>query len=64
VWFTCRGLFRQEFWLLDLRTKTTRQLTRLSNTAPIRTFDISPDSKRIVFDRSRENADVVPFERN
>jgi Tol biopolymer transport system component len=52
------------FWLLDLATKTTRQLTRFSNQADInqgdmQTFDITPDGKAIVFDRLRENSDIV-----
>jgi Tol biopolymer transport system component len=47
------------FWLLDLVTKTTRQLTRFSNQGDLRTFDITPDGKHIVFDRSRENSDIV-----
>jgi Tol biopolymer transport system component len=49
----------QDFWLLDLATKKTRQLTRLSNKAAMRTFDVTPDGKQIVFDRQRENSDVV-----
>src|SRR5205823_12772255 len=47
--------FSQDFWLLDLNSKTTRQLTRLNNSAAMRTFDITPDGKQIVFDRLREN---------
>ena len=49
----------QDFWMLDLSTKKSRQLTRLNNTAEMRTFDITPDSKQIVFDRLRENSDIV-----
>jgi len=45
-----------DFWLLDLAAKTTRQLTRLSNQG---NFDVTPDGKEIVFDRSRENSDIV-----
>jgi hypothetical protein len=48
-----------DFALLDLATMKTRPLTRLNNPAAIRTFDITPDSKEIVFDRLRENSDVV-----
>jgi Tol biopolymer transport system component len=47
------------FWLLDLTTKKTRQLARLSNSANTSTFDITPDGKQIVFDRLRENSDIV-----
>jgi Tol biopolymer transport system component len=49
----------QDFWLLDLATKRTRQLTRLANQGAIRTFDVTPDGTQIVFDRIRENSDVV-----
>jgi Tol biopolymer transport system component len=48
-----------DFWLLDLVAKTTRQLTRLSDRGRIQTFDIAPDGKAIVFDRIRENSDIV-----
>lgn len=49
----------QDFWMLDLATKRSRQLTRLNSTAEMRTFDITPDGKQIVFDRLRENSDIV-----
>jgi len=52
-------LTAQNFWLLDLATKNTRPLTRLNNPAAMRTFDITPDGKQIVFDRRRENSDIV-----
>jgi serine/threonine protein kinase len=31
----------------------------LQKVAPMRTFDITPDGRRIVFDRSRENSDIL-----
>jgi hypothetical protein len=49
----------QDFWLLDFGTMRSRQLTRLSNSAAMRTFDITPDGRRIVFDRLRENSHVL-----
>jgi Tol biopolymer transport system component len=49
----------QDFWLLDLATKKSRPLTHLNNTATMRTFDITPDGKQIVFDRLRDNSDIV-----
>ena len=52
----------QDFWLLDLVTMKSRQLTRLDPTATMRTFDISPDGQRIVFDRLRVDSDVVLIE--
>jgi Tol biopolymer transport system component len=48
-----------DFWLVDFTTKTPRQLTRLSNQGALGTFDVTPDGKAIVFDRSRENSDIV-----
>jgi Tol biopolymer transport system component len=48
-----------DFWLLDFVTKQSRQLTRFSNQGILRTFDITPDGKYIVFDRSRQNSDIV-----
>lgn len=50
---------KQDFWLLDLTTMKSRRLTRLTNPAVMRTFDIAPDGKQIVFDRLRELSDVV-----
>jgi len=49
----------QDFWLLDLATKNRRSLTRLSGGAAMRTFDVTQDGRRIVFDRLRENSDIV-----
>jgi len=49
----------QDFWLLDLSTMRSRRLTRLSNPAAMRTFDITPDGSRIVFDRSLEHSDIL-----
>jgi Tol biopolymer transport system component len=48
-----------DFWLFDLVTGERRQLTRLSNKGNVRGFDITPDGKRIVFDRLRQNSDVI-----
>jgi Tol biopolymer transport system component len=36
----------------------TRQVARLTDEGS-RTFDITPDGKRIVFDRVRQNSDIV-----
>ncbi len=49
----------QDFWLLDLSTMRSRRLTRLSNPAVMRAFDITSDGTRIVFDRLRENSDIL-----
>jgi hypothetical protein len=50
---------RQDFWLVDLATMHSRRLTRLNNPAAMRTFDITPDGRRIVSDRLRENSDIL-----
>jgi len=50
---------RMDFALLDLTTMKTRPLTHLNDRAAMRTFDITPDGKQIVFDRLRENSDIV-----
>jgi Tol biopolymer transport system component len=49
----------QDFWLLDLATKKARQLTRFNNSAATWSFDVTADGKEIMFDRVRENSDVV-----
>jgi Tol biopolymer transport system component len=48
-----------EFSLLDLTTRASRLLARFDRQGEIRTFDITPDGKQIVFDQSRDNADIV-----
>jgi Tol biopolymer transport system component len=52
----------RDFWLVDLATKATRQLTHLDNEGGLKTFDVTPHGKYIVFDRSRQNADIVLIE--
>jgi serine/threonine protein kinase/Tol biopolymer transport system component len=49
----------EDFWLLDLSSTRSRRLTRLSDPAAMRTFDIDPDGRRIVFDRLRENSHIL-----
>jgi hypothetical protein len=53
------GIHAQDFWLLDFKSGAERPLSQLANRGALRTFDITPDGKQIVFDRSRENSDVV-----
>ncbi len=52
-------LASQDFWLLDLASMKSRPLTRLQNRATMRTFDVTSDGRQIVFDRLRENSQVV-----
>jgi Tol biopolymer transport system component len=54
------GDFRhQNFFQVDLRSGEERRLTDLAPGFQIQNFDVSFDGRQIVFDRSRENADVV-----
>ena len=48
-----------EFWVLNLATKMTRRVAKLTLPDEIRTFDLAPDGKQIIFDRLRDNADIV-----
>ena len=55
-----QGEFRNlNFWLIDLATGSRRQLTNLQAGASMKSFDVSPDGKQILFDRARENSDIV-----
>lgn len=54
----------QDFWMLDLQTKTSRQLTRLTHQTATWGFDVSPDGQQIVFDRSRNASDIVLIDLN
>jgi len=53
------GFDAMDFWLFDLATKQSRRLTQLSKTDSMRTFDLTPDGREIVFDRQRQNSDLV-----
>jgi serine/threonine protein kinase/Tol biopolymer transport system component len=56
------GFRRQDFWLFDLATGRRRQLTALRPGESLQRFDVSPDGKRILFERARENSDIVLIE--
>lgn len=56
-------LWLQNFWLLDLATGQQRQLTNLGRQSVMRSFDVSPDGKQILFDRYRQNSDIVLIDR-
>ena len=53
------ALRAQDFWLLDLATLKTRQLTQLRQRDAMRTFDVGDDDRHLVFDRLRDNSDIV-----
>ena len=50
---------RPDFWLLDIGTGRQRQLTKLRPGFSVRSFDVSADGRQILFDRIRENSDIV-----
>ncbi len=53
----------KEIWAHDLATGRERPLTDLGRGFTITDFDVSPDGSSIVFDRSREDSDIVLIER-
>jgi Tol biopolymer transport system component len=53
----------KELWLRDLTTGRERQLTALGRSFTIGDFDISPDGRELLFDRSRDESDIVLIER-
>ena len=54
-----RTVFHQNFYSVDLETGQERQLTDLKPGFLVDSFDISPDGKQIIFDRTRNNSDIV-----
>ena len=48
----------ENFWILDLETKKTRQLAAF-NSRSTRTFDITADGSAIIFDRLKDNSNLV-----
>ncbi len=57
------GIDHKNFWQLDPKTGTERQLTELPASLVIGDFDVSPDGNEIVFDRVQESSSVVLIER-
>jgi Tol biopolymer transport system component len=47
------------YHLLDVATGRLRRLTNSRQDFLVKSFDVSPDGKTILFDRYRENADIV-----
>jgi hypothetical protein len=53
----------KELWMRDLKTGRERQLTTLGRGFSIGDFDISVDGRELIFDRSRDESDIVLIER-
>jgi len=53
----------KELWVRDLATGRERQLTSLGRGFTIGDFDISPDGREVLFDRSKDESDIVLIER-
>jgi Tol biopolymer transport system component len=53
-----------EFHLIDLESGSSRMLAKFSSSASMRAFDITPDGETIVFDRQRDNCDIVLIKRD
>ena len=53
------GFRRQDFWRVDLRNGGQRRLTALTPGNSLHRFDVSPDGRRILFERVRENSDIA-----
>jgi len=53
------NLSAQNFFWVDLEDGQRRQLTDFKTGFVIQNFDVSPDGKQIVFDRLRDNSDIV-----
>jgi Tol biopolymer transport system component len=57
-----RDIHAQEFWRLDIRSGKSALVAQLKNRGGLRTFDVTRDGRFIVFDRSRQNSNVVLIE--
>jgi Tol biopolymer transport system component len=57
-----REIHAQEFWRLDLGSGKSQLVVQLKNRGALRTFDVTRDGRSIVFDRSRQNSNVVLIE--
>ena len=61
-WSILKGdISHKEFWLVNLKTGHERQLTNLGREFAIGDFDLSADGREIIFDRAREESDIVVF---
>ena len=56
------GFRRQDFYSFHLETGRQRQLTALRRGESLLRFDVSPDGRHILFERVKENSDIVMIE--
>jgi Tol biopolymer transport system component len=49
----------KDLWLIDLETGAERQLTKLPPGFSVRDFDVSPDGREVVLERTEDHSDVV-----
>jgi Tol biopolymer transport system component len=49
----------KDFWALDLQSGRERQLSNLGRELIIGDFDVSADGREIIFDRARDESDIV-----
>ena len=52
---------QKEFYRVDLNTGHERQLTKLGRELAIRAFDVAPDGREIIFNRMKEESEIVLF---
>jgi Tol biopolymer transport system component len=52
----------KDFWIVDLATGRERQLTSLGEQFALADFDVSSDGRQLIFDRSRDESDIVLFD--
>jgi hypothetical protein len=55
-------LSHKELWTIDLQSGAERRLTDFGHSPLVQDFDISNDGREIVFDRVREESDIVLME--
>ena len=58
--FLLRGeIEHKDLWVVDLQTGVERTLTKLPADFNVRDFDLSPDGREVVLERTEERSDIV-----
>jgi Tol biopolymer transport system component len=55
-------LEHKDLWRIDLDTGVEHQMTNLASDFTVRDFDVSPDGREIVLERTQEHSDIVLLE--